>query len=146
MEVAQTYKNLSTRGRTRARRYALQALYQWQITTQDVREIDRQFVSGMNPAKVDLPYFRELLYQVPERIQALDEALTLCLDRPLENVDPVERAVLRIGAYELKYRLDIPHRVVINEAVELAKVFGAEQGHRYVNGVLDKLARELRPG
>jgi N utilization substance protein B len=82
---------------------------------------------------------------VPSRLGELDAALADCIDRALESVDPVERAILRLGAYELIEHPEIPYRVVINEAVELAKTFGAEQGHRYVNGVLDKAARQLRP-
>ena len=85
-----------------------------------------------------------LLHGIPASISELDEKLTPCLDRSIESVDPVERAILRLGAYELINRLEVPYRVVINEAVELAKVFGAEQGHKYVNGVLDKLAHQVR--
>ena len=130
--------------RSRARQHALQALYQWQLTGQDVADIERQFLENEELAKADVGLFVDLLHGVPGNLRELDEALGPLLDRPVERVDPVERAVLRIGAFELSHHLDIPYRVVINEAVELAKRFGAEQGHRYVNGVLDKLAQRLR--
>ncbi|MCP5420073.1 MAG: transcription antitermination factor NusB [Gammaproteobacteria bacterium] len=134
-----------TRGRSWARRYAMQALYQWQMTGQDAAAIFDQFLSEQEMGRADLTYFQELLCQIPLRVTAIDAQLVPFLDRPLEQVDPVERAILRIAAYELAYRPDVPFRVVINEAVEIAKKFGAEQGHRFVNGVLDKTARQLRP-
>lgn len=130
--------------RSRARQYALQALYQWQVSGQDVAEIESQFLEDENLAKADVGLFVDLLHGIPGNTRELDTALAPLLDRPVAQVDPVERAVLRIGAFELAHHLDIPYRVVINEAVELAKIFGAEQGHRYVNGVLDKLAQRLR--
>jgi N utilization substance protein B len=133
-----------TNKRSRARQFALQALYQWQLTGQDVGAIEEQFLADEALAKADVGLFVDLLRGVPGRLRELDAALAPLLDRPIGQIDPVERAVLRIGAFELSRHLDIPYRVVINEAVELAKVFGAEQGHRYVNGVLDKLARRLR--
>jgi N utilization substance protein B len=132
--------------RSRARQYALQALYQWQMTRQDIGVVERQFLEDEELTQADVGLFVTLLRGVPTSLSRLDSALAPLLDRPLEQVDPVERAVLRIGAYELMEHLDIPYRVVINEAVELAKLFGAEQGHRYVNGVLDKLAKRLRTG
>ncbi|MCB1830778.1 MAG: transcription antitermination factor NusB, partial [Gammaproteobacteria bacterium] len=92
----------------------------------------------------DSNYFDALLQGVSGQLSTLDQQLKPCLDRSIESVDPVERAILRLGAFELIFRMEIPYRVIINEAVELAKVFGAEQGHRYVNGVLDKLAKESR--
>jgi N utilization substance protein B len=134
-----------TNKRSRARQHALQALYQWQVSGQDVADIERQFLEDEMLAKADVGLFVDLLRGIPGNLRSLDQALVPFLDRPMAQVDPVERAVLRIGAFELAYHLDIPYRVVINEAVELAKVFGAEQGHRYVNGVLDKLAQRLRP-
>lgn len=130
--------------RRRARRAALQALYQWQATGQDPAEIERQFVEEQDMSRVDRAYFHELLHRVPAAVEALDACLAPLLDRPLAQVDPVERATLRIGAYELTRRPEIPWRVVINEAVEVAKSFGGEQGHRYVNAALDRLARQVR--
>ncbi len=133
-----------SRARHRARERATQALYQWQLTDQSPREIEDQFVSEQDMSNVDGTYFHELLHGVAGRVQELDQQIGPFLDRTLEQVDPVERAILRLGAYELMQRPDIPYRVVINEAVELAKTFGAEQGHKYVNSILDKAAQKLR--
>jgi N utilization substance protein B len=134
-----------SRQRSRSRSLAVQALYQWQIAGQDVGSIIEHFMVQQDPKKFDTDYFNELVRAVPSRLGELDAALSDCIDRALESVDPVERAILRLGAYELLEHPEIPYRVVINEAVELAKTFGAEKGHRYVNGVLDKAARNLRP-
>ena len=137
-------KKSFTRARSWARRFAMQALYQWQLTHQDPHLIDAQFLAEEDMHKADIDYFQELLHQVPNRMEVLDASLAPFLDRPLEQIDPVERGILWIAVYELRCRPDIPYRVVINEAVELAKKFGAEQGHRFINGVLDKVSRELR--
>lgn len=133
-----------TRKRSWARRYAMQALYQWQMTRQELGVIDEQFFADQDMERADTDYFRELLHQVMTQAAALDAMLEPFLDRPLAQVDPVEQAILRIAVYELRYRPDIPYKVVINEAVELAKRFGAEQGHRFINGVLDRAAHEIR--
>ncbi len=126
--------------RARSRRRALQALYQWQITGQSVAVIAAQFFEEQDMSIADKDYFRDLLDGVEREKDFLDAALTPLLDRPIEQVDPIERAVLRLAAYELHSRLDVPYRVVLNEAIDLAKDFGAEGGHTYVNGVLDKAA------
>ena len=131
--------------RNKARQAALQALYQWQLTDQAPAEIVGGFLEEHAPPGVEVEYFRELVEQVAGRSRELDALLAPFLDRKLAEVDPVERAILRLGAYELACRPEIPYRVVLNEAVELAKVFGAEQGHRFINAVLDKLATRLRP-
>lgn len=131
------------RRRTRARRRALQALYQWQMAGQDLVTIEAQFQQEMDMSKVDIELFRELLHGVPTQVDTLDASFGPLLDRPPQQLDPIERAILRMGTYELEARIDIPYRVVINEAVELAKQFGAEQSHRYINGVLDKVARNF---
>jgi N utilization substance protein B len=133
-----------SRKRSQARRHAVQALYQWQMTGQDVAEIDRQFLEERDADKFDVAYFRDLLHGVPSHLGALDAVLAPLLDRALASVDPVERAILRLGAYELMFHLEVPYRVAINEAVELAKLFGATDGHKYVNGVLDRMARRAR--
>ncbi|MCB1760575.1 MAG: transcription antitermination factor NusB [Gammaproteobacteria bacterium] len=132
--------------KSRARHHAVQAIYQWQMTGQDIRDIREQFISEQDPKSFDIDYFEQLLRGVPTNLSQLDGELKSCLDRSIESVDPVERAILRLGAFELTMRPELPYRVVINEAVELAKIFGAEQGHRYVNGVLDKLAQRCRQG
>ncbi|HID49588.1 MAG TPA: transcription antitermination factor NusB [Chromatiales bacterium] len=130
--------------RTRARRLALQGLYEWQVSGNAPADIERQYLVEKELHKVDIPYFRELLTKVPRHRAELDAVIEPLLNRKLEEVDPVELAVLRLGAYELVHHSDIPYRVVINEAVELAKMFGAEQGHRFVNGIMDRLAASLR--
>jgi N utilization substance protein B len=103
-----------------------------------------QFRHEQDMEVADLEYFEDLLRGVEEHVQALDEALKPYIDREVEQIDPVERAALRLAAYELKYRPDVPYRVIINEAIEVTKRFGADHGHSYVNGVLDKLAAQLR--
>jgi N utilization substance protein B len=133
-----------SRARSLARERAMQALYQWQMTGQEPAEIEQQFLEEQDMKDVDKKYFKELLHGVAKRIEEFDVVCSDLLSRPIDQVDPVERAILRIGLYELKSRLDIPYRVVINEAVELAKIFGAEQGHKFVNGTLDKAAKSLR--
>jgi N utilization substance protein B len=130
--------------RSRARRRALQALYQWQLTGQDAAEILRQFRAVQDLRGVDEEYFEALLRGVIDRHQALDAELQIFLDRPIEQVDPMERATLRIGAFELLHCPELPFRVVLDECVDLAHRFGAEQGHSYVNAVLDKAAQRWR--
>ncbi len=128
-----------------ARRSAVQALYQWDLTGQDPHDIEGLLVLDHSFTGVDMEYFRHLLRSVPQHHQELDARLTPYVDRDLARVDPVERAILRIGAWELEFEPTIPVKVVIDEAIELTKIFGAEHGYRFVNGVLDKLAAELRP-
>ncbi|MBV2090525.1 MAG: transcription antitermination factor NusB [Candidatus Thiodiazotropha sp. (ex Ctena orbiculata)] len=130
--------------RSQARRHAVQAIYQWQMAGQDVSDIANQFLEEQELSSFEVPYFQDLLQGVPCNLGQLDELLKPSLDRAIDSVDPVERAILRIGAYELQHKIEIPYRVVINEAVEMAKVFGAEQGHKFVNGVLDQVARKVR--
>ena len=130
--------------RSQSRRHALQALYQWQMAGQELADIDNQFLEEQDINNFEVPYFQDLLHGVPTHLSELDALLKPALDRAIESVDPVERAVLRLGAYELSYHLEVPYRVVINEAVELAKIFGAEQGHKFVNGVLDQVAKQVR--
>lgn len=134
-----------SRKRSQARRLAAQAIYQWQVTGPDNADLVSQFLAAQDPKRLDVGYFRRLVSGVANHCSALDCALSPFLDRSVEQVDPVERAVLRLAAFELLHCLEIPYRVVINEAVELAKTFGAEQGYRYVNGVLDELAKVARP-
>ncbi|MES9923332.1 MAG: transcription antitermination factor NusB [Candidatus Thiodiazotropha endolucinida] len=130
--------------RNQARKHAVQAIYQWQIAGQDIPDIINQFLEEQDLNSFEIPYFQDLMKGVPGHLVELDELLKPTLDRAIESVDPVERAILRLGAYELSHKPEIPYRVVINEAVELAKVFGAEQGHKFVNGVLDQVARKVR--
>jgi len=133
-----------SKARHRARRLATQALYSWHMSGQDLADIEREYSADHDMSKVDVAYFQELLHRVPEKLEELDGYIQPLLDRAQDEVDPVERAVLRLSTYELAFRLDVPYRVVINEGVELAKTFGAEQGHKYVNSVLDGVAQKLR--
>ena len=127
-----------------ARRSAVQAIYQWQLTGYNLSEIERQFVEEHGLNKGELPYFQDLLHQVPRKLDVIDAALAEFTSRPVEQIDPVERAILRISVYELMDRLEIPYRVVVNEGINLAKEFGATQSHKFVNGLLDKIARKYR--
>ncbi len=131
--------------RARARRRALQAIYAWQISGGLVEQVIAQFAHEQAHEIADLEYFDDLVRGVMKHRASLDEALVGYLDRAVEEVDPIERAVLRLSAYELIHRLDVPYRVVLNEAIEIAKRFGSEHGHTYVNGVLDKAAGDWRP-
>ncbi|MBI3771366.1 MAG: transcription antitermination factor NusB [Gammaproteobacteria bacterium] len=133
-----------SRSRSKARHCAVQAIYQWQVTGNDLVEIFEQFLVERNMGKVSIPYFKDLLYGVVTHLDQLDTCLQAYLDRSVEEVDGVERAVLRMGAYELMFKPEVPYRVAINEALEAVKVFGAEQGFKYVNGVLDKVAQQVR--
>jgi len=135
----------SAHARSRARRYALQALYQWDLSGQELGEIRRQFAEDEEFVRADVPYFTELLGQVPAQLDVIDNSIAEHLDRPMKQVDPVERAILRIAGYELLFHEDIPYRVIINEAVALARKFGADQGHAFINGVLDHAAHKIRP-
>jgi N utilization substance protein B len=130
--------------RHKARRLATQALYTWQVAGQDLADIEAQYCTDLDMSKIDGEYFRELLHKVPAHVDELDEHFESLLDRGIEEVDSVERAILRLGCYELAYRLDVPYRVVINESVKLAKTFGADQSHKYINGILDGVAKKLR--
>jgi N utilization substance protein B len=130
--------------RREARQLATQALYQWHMAGHSLNEIEAQFRVDNDFADVDGPYFSELLRGVPTNKDEIDAALTPCLDLTLEELDPVELAILRLSTYELLKRIDVPYRVVINEGIELAKVYGSTDGHKFVNGVLDKLAPRLR--
>ncbi|MGX2040142.1 transcription antitermination factor NusB [Methylocaldum sp. MU1018] len=184
--------------RTLARRCAVQAIYQWQLSDANLSAIETQFLDELKTAKVllrryrnryDLTdheqglleellekycrqretedqqsgrppldvlidhccapevntrYFKELLHAVPEHLHAIDSALSEFADRPVAEIDPVERAILRISGYELLFRLEVPYRVVLNEGIDLAKHFGAAESHKYINGILDRIARKHR--
>ncbi|WP_455218002.1 transcription antitermination factor NusB [Kaarinaea lacus] len=130
--------------RHKARRLATQALYTWQMGGQDIADIDEQYRLDHDMSKVDQEYFHDLLHQVPAHVEELENHFISMLDRGVDQLDPVERSILRLGVYELAYRLDVPYKVVINEGVELAKTFGAEDGHKYVNSILDGIAQKLR--
>ena len=130
--------------RSRSRRRALQAVYAWQLSGAGERDIIGQFAHEQAHEVADLEYFEDLVRGVLRHAPELDAALLDHLDRKVDEVDPIERAALRIAAYEFLHRPDVPYRVVINEAIDSTKRFGSEHGHTYVNGVLDKAAAVLR--
>ena len=134
----------SSRARSLSRRLALQALYQWQLTGHSGAELLNQFTTDEGYPEVDAEYFVLLLRGVTSDGPALDATLGELIDRPVNQLDPIEHAVLLIGLYELGHQFETPYRVVINEGVELAKKFGATDGHKFVNAVLDRAARNLR--
>ena len=130
--------------RGRPRRRALQAIYAWQVAGGDAKQVIAQFAHEQAREIADLEYFEDLVRGTIGRVAQLDDALVPYLDREVAQVDPIERAALRIAAYELLHRPDVPYRVVLNEAIDSTKRFGSEHGHTYVNGVLDKAAAALR--
>ena len=131
--------------RRKARHYGMQALYQWHMAGASLTDIEAEFRADYDFSHVDLEYFQALLHGVPACVDELEATLEPLLDRKLSDLDPIERTLLRMGTYELAHRPDVPYKVVINEAVALTKKFGATDGHKYINGVLDKAARSLRP-
>ena len=135
---------LDLAARSRARRRAAQAVYAWQVGGNPMALVIEEFRHEQDMEIADLDYFEDLLRGVEKHCAEIDEALAPFLDREMAQVDPIERAVLRLAAYELRHRPDVPYRVVLNEAIEVAKRFGAEHGHTYINGVLDKAAKQWR--
>lgn len=131
-------------GKRRARKLVLQALYQWLMSGHELSEIEAQFRANNNIEKVDMDYFHRILYGVAEHQAVLEKSLEPFLDRPLADLNPLELSALRLGAYELSHCPEIPYRVVLDESVTLTKEFGSQEGHRYVNGVLNNLARQIR--
>ena len=132
--------------RSLARRYAVQAIYQWQLGGYSQPGEEPYFVADRDRNKIDRGYYDMLVNEVLSRHEDLDRQLAAALDRKVAEVNPVELAILRLGACEMIYHPDVPYRVVINEAVELAKRFGAQNAHKYVNGILDTLAATVRAG
>ena len=137
-------RNTLAAERRKARHYGMQALYQWHMAGASLSVIEAEFRSDYDFSHVDLEYFQALLHGVPACVDELEATLEPLLDRKLDELDPIERTLLRMGIFELKERIDVPYKVVINEAVALTKKFGATDGHKYINGVLDKAARQLR--
>jgi transcription antitermination protein NusB len=131
--------------RSVARKLALQALYRWQLNLSPWQDLVQEFAGADDMVRADRDYFRGLVQEVCDSHAELDAQLAAWMDRPPQQLDPIEHAVLLIGAHELKARPEVPYRVVINEAVSLAKRFGATDGHKFVNAVLDRAAKALRP-
>ena|SRR3989338_3974297 len=130
--------------RRQARFLLTQALYQWHVSENPIAEILVQFQASPQFHQADQAYFMEALQAITQHVEQFDHHYQIYLDRSLAELDPIERAILRLAVYELAMRLDIPYRVIINEALELAKTFGATDSHKYINGVLDKVAKDLR--
>ncbi len=130
--------------RRKARHFGLQALYQWTLSGAALSDIEAEFRVDNDFRHTDGDYFSAVLRGVTSDVDALEALFAPALDRSLDDLDPIERNLLRLGTYELRDRIDVPYKVVINEAVSLAKKFGATESHRYINGVLDKVARDLR--
>jgi N utilization substance protein B len=135
---------MSPVARRLARQYALQALYQWQLSNALPSDIEIQFLAKQINKRTDWDYFKELLHTIPVQYAELDNYMKPFLSRPIHEIDPIELAILRLSIYELAKRLDIPYRVSINEALELTKKYGSIEGFKFVNGVLDHIARQLR--
>ncbi len=133
-----------SQAKTNARKCAVQALYQWQMSGDSLSRIETYFLEQEYLKGAQKAYFSELFHGVPKQLDLIDAALAEFVDRPVEKIDPVERAILRIGVYELINRLETPYKVIINEGVNLAKDFGAEGSHKYINGILDKVSQKQR--
>ncbi|MCL1088241.1 transcription antitermination factor NusB [Shewanella profunda] len=125
--------------RRKARRLAVQAIYSWQLSGNNIADIEHEFLTEQSLDGVDVAYFRELFSGVATKKTQLDELIIPHLERPIDEVSPVEKAIVRLATYELTFRKDVPYKVAINEAIELAKAFGADESHKFVNGLLDKL-------
>jgi transcription antitermination protein NusB len=131
--------------RRKAREFAVQAIYSWQISHNNINDIESHFIIENTKRRFDIPYFQQLLRGVYDHIDEIDLAITPHVDRPLKDVDQVEKAILRLAIYELSECKDVPYKVVINEAIELAKAFATDDSHKFVNGVLDKAVKLIRP-
>lgn len=132
------------KGKRRARKLAVQALYQRLISSDELSEIEAQFRAVHVSDNVDLEYFCRLFYGVSKELTQLDQTFESFLDRSIDSINPIELTILRLATFELLEALDVPYRVVLDEAVTLAKTFGAKDGHRYVNGILNQVARQAR--
>jgi transcription antitermination protein NusB len=132
--------------RSKARHYAMQALYQWHMTKNSLNTIEAELYADNDMEKVDKDYFRELVHQVPANLAVVEtDFLPFVNDISLAQMDPITVALMRMSVYEMRFRLDVPYKVVINEALRLAKKFGATDSYKFINGVLDKVAERLRP-
>jgi N utilization substance protein B len=135
---------IDIKARHRAREYAVQALYQWSITGQTPLEIEAQFIATSANRRVEHAYLTEIIHHIPQHAAEIDADFAPYLSRDIKELDPIELSILRLATYELRHRIDIPYQVVIDEALELTKTFGSVEGFKFVNGVLDKVARNLR--
>lgn len=140
-----TYKGATAATRRMARHYAMQGLYQWQMAGASLNAIEAEFRTDNDMKNVDVEYFQDLLHGVPKHLSDIEKLFEPHLvERALNELDPVTESLLRMACYEFKFRIDVPYKVIINEAVALAKKFGAEDSHKFINGVLDKTAADVR--
>jgi N utilization substance protein B len=131
--------------RRKARELAFQAIFSWQLSQNSANDIEVNFIADNSKRRFDIEYFQQLLRGVTSNVEELDLAISPYVDRPLDDIDHVEKAILRVAIFELKECQDVPYRVVINEAIELAKSFAADDSHKFINGVLDKAVKLIRP-
>lgn len=131
--------------RRKARELAFQAVFSWQISQNSVKDVEVNFITDNSKRRFDIEYFQQLLHGVTSNVKEIDLAISPHVDRPLDDIDHVEKAILRVAVFELSDCQDVPYRVVINEAIELAKSFAADDSHKFVNGVLDKAVKLIRP-
>lgn len=136
--------NLTIRGKRNARKLALQSLYQWLMSNSALSDIEAQFRTINNMDKVDVDYYCRILHGVPRRLKDIEDAVQPLLDRPIDSLNPIELSIIRLSTFELFECLETPYKVVLDESVSLAKEFGSQEGHRYVNGVLHNLAKKVR--
>jgi N utilization substance protein B len=140
----QETRALNPVARRNARRYALQAMYIWNMKHDPIIDLEKEFVQYHINKEYDHAYFKELIYGIPKQVSEIDNEIIPNLGRSIEEINPIEHAVLRVAIYELLYRPDVPYRVVINEALELTKKYGSAEGHKFVNGILDRIAKKIR--
>lgn len=143
-KIVQETKALNPVARRNARRYALQAMYTWEMTGHVIADLEKEFLQYHIDKAYDSDYFKELIHGIPKLLPQINDEITPFLSRALKEIDPIELAVLRVAIYELLQRPDVPYRVIINEALELTKKYGSVEGHKFVNGILDRIAKKLR--
>lgn len=131
--------------RRKARELAVQAVYSWQLSQNSVTDIEANFLTDNSARRFEIPYFQQLLHGVTHNVIRIDEAIAPHVERPIDEIDHVEKALLRVAVFELTDCLDVPYKVVINESIELAKAFAADDSHKFINGVLDKVVKLVRP-
>jgi N utilization substance protein B len=136
--------NVDPAARSQARHYAIQAMYQWMLSGTLISVIEGEFIKRQIDRKLDLAYFKELIHGIVDCKDELDDEIKPFLNRSMQDIDPIELSVLRLAVFELKTRPEIPYRVIINEALELTKRFGSIEGYKFVNGILDRIAKKIR--
>lgn len=135
---------MNPKTRRKAREYIVKALYTWQISNNDILDVENQYLKIMNTQKVEIKYFRELIINISTNVQIIDQKIQLYLSRKKHTLGQIDKAILRLAFYELYYRQDIPYKVSMNEGIELAKLFGAHNSHKFINGVLNQASQHMR--